>query len=82
MTNTDIKNYVTFRSELENLINHYIGELDLPATFLRPIVADALISIDKVSADEIKCAFEQDETVAAPVQEEFGFDNVKVGLSE
>ena len=35
MTNKDIFNFASFKTELENLINHYI-ENGLPATFILP----------------------------------------------
>ena len=55
MTNKDIINYVNFRTDLEQLINRYI-ENGLPAVFIWPIAVEAVNSLDKAAATEIKNA--------------------------
>lgn len=55
MTNRDIINYVSFRTDLEQLINRYIAD-GLPATFILPIAIEAVNSIDSASKTEIENA--------------------------
>ena len=53
MTHRDIINYVTFKSNLEQLINEYIAK-DLPATFIVPVIEDAYRSLVVASNKEIE----------------------------
>ena len=55
MTTRDIYNYVSFKEELEHLINTYI-EKGIPATIILPIIADAYNSINAASKEEVKSA--------------------------
>ena len=55
MTNKDILNYITFRTELEQLLNKYVGS-GLPAIIIRPVLEEALNAIIKASSEEIENA--------------------------
>ena len=75
MTNKDIYNYISFKEELEQLINRYIGK-GLPATIILPIVADAYNSINAVSGEEVKTAFaEVEKETAESCSENIEADN-------
>ena len=55
MTNKDIFNYITFRTELERLLNHYV-EMGLSATILKPVLEEALNAVNSASMREIEDA--------------------------
>ena len=78
MTNKDIFNYVSFKEELEHIINHYI-EQGLPATVLLPIVVDAVSSMDSFSKTEIKTAIQE---VEKENKAEHNSDDESVGLTD
>lgn len=60
MTNRDIFNYVSFKEELEHLINRYIQK-ELPATIILPVIIEAYNSVNASSREEIKTAIAEVE---------------------
>lgn len=80
MTNRDIFNYVSFKTEFEQLINRYI-EQGLSATILLPIVMDAYTSMNAVSRKEIEEAIKEIKAESEQPKEEVNEDcsECKVG---
>lgn len=74
MTNKDIFNYVTFRVELEQLLNHYV-EIGLPATILKPVLDEALRAIINASTNEIENA--KAEIAAQDLVDEYKEESVE-----